>query len=91
MKYPNDIGFCSISDIKKIKDPMDRIMFCCPAICRQHDPTKYQGSQFSFGIYYNVNHLLFMEDVIDWSHHRTSMKYSQVRTAYDLRFIKDIA
>jgi len=52
---------------------------------RRKDLRKFAGyPQFNFGMYYDLDYLLFMDDVIEYNHHQR--KFEDIRSARD--FVK---
>ena len=74
--------------LKKKVEPFNLIEITYPCLCvlggKWPFNLKECGGfpQFAFGGYKDVTHLFYLEDVLDWSHHRRAWK--EVRDAMDI-------
>jgi len=86
----NHIVFISLGELQKFdfKDKyfqQKRLFGSCPGTASSHWQVRLEkgdNTRFSTGMYYSTEHLLFIDDVMEWSHHRREFK--DIRTALDI-------
>ena len=86
----NHIVFVSPGELSKIDFGdkyfrQTRLMGTCPGCASHIWQARFKrgdNTRFETGMYYSCEHLLFIDDVIAWSHHR--IEFKKIRNALDI-------